>query len=253
MMKKNPRLIPVDLEAIAALSEKYVRVISQEAKEMVERYPSATKLPIGALDIVFPKVTVDIENLRRGATPKFLTIDIYTEYKRFGSKELEALQEGASFYCDADIVGGAVSSYTRRTKLVTVKWCSGLTLKQLSLAGKRVTKEVKEVLVHEMTHASEYGEAQRYPEGVTMSLGKDPRYYNHPWELRAFSRQVALEVENEYVADRIAGENLSEDIMFIIRFFSPTYRRIEKYLTPKSEKKLIQLVTRYLDEKGLLG
>ena len=266
-MRKNPRLIPLDMEAIQFTSEKYVKEIAKEARRLMGRYPRTVHEPLGVLSVNFPVVVAQMENQRRGPGSGLMIVEIATDFDFFDATQIQELREGTKFSCRHDIVGGSYEPTAHpRRKRVNVQWCPALTLALVAVADESpgVITEVRDVLWHEITHASEFGGvADDYPQVSesgkerAQALGQDARYYNHPWELRAFARQIAQEAEREYrkqrrqkITAKYTGDTLESDIRWILDDI-PKYRRVSKYLTTRNHKKLIQLVVRHLDEKGL--
>lgn len=262
-LRQNPRLIPLAEGQILTMAREYLSVIAEEARHNAVKYPKAAEEQIGYLDLKLPVVDAVVDNKRRGAgkaESRFM-VRLYTHYHRYNLEEIRAIGQGASWNCGDDIPGASISqTNSRHIREITVELCSSLTLRDLQFADSStgMLKRLVHVLLHEMTHASEVGKPQNYPSPIgSLPLSKDPRYYNHPWEVRAYATTIARAAEKEYrrqrrmkITAKYTGDTLESDLRWILEDI-PEYNRIMRHLTPANQKKVLQLVVRHLDEKGL--
>jgi hypothetical protein len=116
---------------------------------------------------------------------------------------------------------------------------------QLAKAQSLLEEEIYNVMIHELTHAQDVDEtlAQKNKRQKKHD-DKDPHvYYNLPHEVRAFTQQVADEIEHRL--DLNYGKD--EDPWFpddadLLRSFldqSTTWSRVKKYMTPANRKKVL--------------
>ncbi len=127
-------------------------------------------------------------------------------------------------------------------------------------AGGAVASRLYNVLVHELTHAADpglplyKGRRSKYGKGGSSIPTEDEidtkAYYNAPEEVRAFAREVINDVDHMIAKWGTVGKLWAPGkALSILLKNSATWNRIEKYLTVKSRRKIIQILSTELRDR----
>jgi hypothetical protein len=107
-------------------------------------------------------------------------------------------------------------------------------------------EELKENLMHELTHATEY--SRKSTSKVREEQGYDA-YLNDPFEIRASMQVMVAQLDNaDEKTFRTIFNNLPFD--YVVKHFSSEYRTIAPHLTKENESKLLSSAYQFFTEKG---
>lgn len=138
---------------------------------------------------------------------------------------------------------------------MTIKFSGVPSLEEFRNNRAAVEKEIFSVLIHEFTHAADYGKGKGW--GTSTSENQtNSSYHNDPREVRAFLQQILEETE-EYIRKFVGDDTfgLSDQVTDLINLAlkeSFTWKRIEPDLTPENRKYILrnvgQFVIRLIDK-----
>jgi hypothetical protein len=156
--------------------------------------------------------------------------------------------------------------------MIRIELNPDVTYRQFAENRDSVEREIRSVLMHELTHAHDVLESpaqmkrlqKGYPviEEADAAERVDVRkkfYYNMPSEVRAFKRQVAEEVrramERAY-GDEDEPEWVPADAEAVMEMLerSPTWERVKHFLNPRNRRKFLEtvasVVRKFKEERG---
>lgn len=287
-MRPNPRLIPINKGAIRTITSTFCGVIAREAKLYLKEHPKVDdRTPLALLeDRFYANQTFEVENHR---TKRGFDLDLRAKEAELSERQIKDLQDGVTMHCGSDIMGGylkvtdAVHLAYRQTiviNLCPVTSIGGLTHVGVAHEAAAFQNDMFSLLLHEMTHASEHGLPKNYKTVADeapahQARGTEAEYQNHPWEVRANSRQIADAVVKAWkegihpVRDKhgrrpgVITELLEvgatvNEILESMRWGELNFREAKrfqkawKHYTEANKRKLMQLIVRELQEEGLV-
>lgn len=240
-LKQNPRLIQLNKEVIWELAVDMCKVLQESmSRRDNKRIPISEDFPARlsqTYDYVIPRTKAEIE------------LRIFWSVQELSYQESVKLREG-SLQCPSVLMGGALEvmsdvpmrDVTRSHMHLYL--CPSETPESLIEASKKLTfvKRVYSTLLHEITHASEWGKAEDYPEGYGTA------YLNHEWEVRANARQIAEEVVQKFRDVSTFSKRPASELLDSILSSNSRFARIYPQLTDKNKRKLLQYVAREVEE-----
>lgn len=282
-LRRNPRLIQLDTKWIRNIAQSWCKAIAKEAEDALQSADFAgwedEPLALLAEHPVWGR-EYEVATRTKGREKKGIRFRLHLEPAPLSPSAQRHVADGGDLSCNpGTIVGGHIQAWegVRMRDLalfsITVEVCPTTTLGLLSAAGasKKFQDDVYSVLIHELTHASEFGapDEQKVAYSTPKEGGSKADYYNHPWELNAHARQIANEVLEQYEYQRKvdraralrkrAGQKvpkLSRDklspgeVLDLYLEVSPVFNRVWPHLTKANQKRLLQMVAREVQEEG---
>jgi hypothetical protein len=292
-VRPNARLIPINKGAVRTLTSTFCGVIAREAKLYLKEHPGEGETPLALLeDRFYANRTFEVENHR---TKRGYDLDLRAEEASMPQSQINDLLAGVEMHCPGDIMGGHLAVgedvHTAYRQEMVVNLCPLLTVEALTLVdvayeAAAFQEDMYSLLLHELTHASEYGQPKNYKTvaadaPANQAKGTEKEYLNHPWEVRANARQIAAAVVatwkkasrpvrvkrgGKYVKDEglipsmLASGYTLDDVISGMRWGDEglemreekRFNRVWKHYTAANKKKLLQLIVRELQEEELI-
>ena len=244
-LQKNPRLIQIDKAAIWEMATRMCAALhdvmsssSRDKNKPIGEDPP----PNGLLSRVF--------EYKLPRTREMVEFRIFWQVQDISFAQYKKLLSG-DLMCPNALMGGALEleagsqQHNMLRSHIHLFLCPVETRESLAKDSKKkhFIDQVYETLIHEITHASEYGRP-----GDDYSDQDPKNYYNQPWELRAHVRQIAEEVVKRFREVEPYSTRTRTDLLDSILNANKRFQRVYPNLTAANKKKLLQLVARELEE-----